>query len=57
MTVYVMLATPTALNTYIITRKLGGDGEVAAGSILATTLLSVVTIPIGIVILKNYGIL
>ncbi len=56
-TIYVMLAVPTALNTYIVTRKLHGDERVAAGTILATILLSVLTIPIGIVILKAAGIL
>lgn len=56
-TIYVMLAVPTALNTYIMTRKLNGDERVAAGTIVATILLSIVTIPIGIVILKGAGVL
>lgn len=56
-TIYVMLAVPTALNAYIVTRKLGGDEEVAAGTIVATLLLSIATIPIGIVLMRGMGII
>lgn len=56
-TMYVMLAVPTALNAYIVTRKLGGDAETAAGTVVATVLLSVLTIPIGIVLLKGAGVI
>lgn len=56
-TSYVMLAVPTAMNAYIVTRKLGGDEEVSAGIIVATLLLTIVTIPVGIVILKGIGII
>ena len=56
-TIYVMLSVPTALNAYIVTRKLGGDAETAAGTIVATILLSVVTIPVGIVLLKGVGVI
>ena len=56
-TIYVMLAVPTALNAYIVTRKLGGDQEVAAGTIVATLLLSVATIPIGIVLMRRIGLI
>lgn len=56
-TIYVMLAVPSALNTYVVTRKLNGDERVAAGTIVATILLSIATIPIGIVVLKGAGVL
>ncbi|MBH1940006.1 AEC family transporter [Mobilitalea sibirica] len=56
-TIYVMLATPTAMNAYIMTKKLGGDGEISAGIIVLTVLLSVVTIPMGAYIFKLLGII
>lgn len=56
-TIYVMLSVPTALNAYIVTKKLGGDEEASAGIVVATLLLSIVTIPVGIVLLKGAGVL
>lgn len=56
-TIYVMLATPTAMNAYIMAKKLGGDGELSAGIIVLTVILSVATIPIGTYLLTTLGIL
>lgn len=56
-TVYVAMAVPTALNAYIMTKKMGGDGEMCAGVILASMLLSVVTLPGGIWLLRTLAIL
>lgn len=36
----VLLATPTAVASYVLTEQLGGDAELAAGTIVASTLLA-----------------
>ena len=56
-TIYVMLSVPTALNAYIVTKKLGGDEDTAAGIVVATLSLCIVTVPVGIVLLKGAGII
>lgn len=56
-TVFIMLAAPTALNSYIMTRKLGGDAELGAGIIVMTVLISIIIIPAGTFLLKLTGIL
>lgn len=56
-TVFVVMAVPTALNAYIMTKKMGGDGEMCAGIILASMLLSVVTLPAAIWLLRTLAIL
>jgi malate permease and related proteins len=40
----VMLATPTAAASYTMATQLGGDGELAAGSVVMSTLLSLVAL-------------
>lgn len=39
-----MLAMPTAVSTYIYSSELGGDGDLASATILATTVAAVVTL-------------
>ena len=56
-TVFVTMAVPTALNAYIMTKKMGGDGEMCAGVILASMLLSVITLPGGIWLLRTLAVL
>ena len=56
-TVFVTLSVPSATNTYIMTKKMGGDAELAAGIVAATTLFSILTIPIGLTLLRMAGVL
>lgn len=51
-TIYVMLAVPTAMNSYIMTKQLGGDGELSAGIIVSSVIFSFFTIPIGVFVLR-----
>lgn len=54
-TILVLFTTPTALNAYIMAKKLGGDGELSAGIIVLTVILTVITIPAGTFVLKSLG--
>ena len=56
-TIFVLFSVPTAMNAYIMAKKLGGDGELSAGIIVLTVILSVVTMPIGAFILKSFGLI
>ncbi len=51
-TIYVLMATPTAMNAYIVTKKFGGDEVLVGGIILATIISSAIILPIGAIILK-----
>lgn len=56
-TIYVLMATPTAMNAYILTKKLGGDDLLAGGIILATVALSAIILPVGAIILNIFHII
>lgn len=55
-TTFVLFAVPSAMNVYIVTKKMGGDEELGAAIIVATMLLSVITMPAGIWLIKSMGI-
>jgi len=54
-TLYVYNAVPSATNSYIMTKNMNGDGDLAAGIVMLTSLLSVITMTIGIFLLKSLG--
>ena len=55
--VYVFFAAPSAVNCFILARKLGGDGELAADAVLTTSCASVITLTLGVFILKTLGLI
>ena len=46
---------PTAVNTYIITKRMGGDGNLASGAVVVTHLLSMLTMTTMIFLMKTAG--
>jgi predicted permease len=48
-------AAPTATNSYILARQMGGDAPYMASLISASTLISVITMPIILYFLFNFG--
>ncbi|MBE7720835.1 MAG: AEC family transporter [Lacrimispora celerecrescens] len=56
-TAFVLFSVPSAMNAYIVTKKMGGDDELGAAVIVATMLLSVITMPVGIWLIKSVGII
>ncbi|MBQ1289820.1 MAG: AEC family transporter [Lachnospiraceae bacterium] len=56
-TIYVLHAVPSAVNSYIMTAKMGGDEETGAGIVMLTSLVSVVTMTLGIFLLKQLGLI
>jgi hypothetical protein len=50
----ILLATPTAITTYIMARELGGDTLIASGTITLTTLVSPVTYLLWIWMLETF---
>lgn len=56
-TAFVMFAVPSAMNVYIVTKKMGGDGELGAAIITVSMLLSAVTLPVGIWVMKSLGVI
>jgi len=52
----VLSGTPAAVNVYIITQKMGGDGEMASGIVVLSTALSIVTLTIWLFALKTFGV-
>ncbi|WP_346726800.1 AEC family transporter [Feifania hominis] len=53
----VMLCSPTAANSYIMAKNMGGDSELASSIIVGTTLFSVVTLTAWIFVFRTVGIL
>lgn len=54
---YVLYASPTAVNSYIMAANMGSDEKLASNIILMTTIFSVFTFTIGVYIFKCIGIL
>lgn len=50
--VCILMATPTAIASYVLTEQLGGDDRLAAGTIVASTLLSMASLT-GVIWLLN----
>ena len=46
MLLMVFFALPTAASSYILTRQMGGDGQLMAGAITLQTALAVLTLPV-----------
>ena len=53
---YFFLASPTAVVSYVMSRASGRDGKLAANIIVVSTLLSVVTIMLGLYLLQLVGL-
>ncbi|MDO5400329.1 MAG: AEC family transporter [Eubacteriales bacterium] len=51
--IFIFFATPTAINSYILAGRLGGDGKLAGDIVLATSCLSTITLMAGIFLLKS----
>lgn len=51
--VFIFFSAPTAVNSYILAGRMGGDGKLAGDAVLATSCVSSITLTIGIFILKS----
>lgn len=56
-TLTIVGAMPAAVNVYIITDKMGGDGKLACGAVVVTHLASLVTMTGIVFFLKNMGLI
>lgn len=54
-TLYVSFGTPTAINSYAMTREMGGDGDLAANIILYTTLASAISMTLFVFTFRTLG--
>lgn len=52
----VLTGTPSAVNVYIVTQKMDGDGELASGIVVLSTALSVLTLTLWLFALKTMGV-
>ena len=55
--VFIFFAAPTAVNSYILADRMGGDGKLAADAVLVTSCLSCLTLTAGIFLLKTLQLL
>jgi malonate transporter and related proteins len=55
--IIIITATPTASNSYILSRQLGGDSTFMAGMVATTTVFSLISIPLLIMIVSHFGLL
>ncbi|MCR4673037.1 MAG: AEC family transporter [Lachnospiraceae bacterium] len=52
-----MLASPATVSGYVMARNLGHEGTVSAGIIMLSTLLSAITLPVWLYILRSMGLI
>ena len=55
--ILILFGAPTAVSSYIMAKKMGNDGELAAQILLLTTFLCMLTIFGGIFIIKSIGLI
>ena len=55
-TIYVLFGVPSAMNVFIVTKSMGGDDGIAANIIVSSVFLSVITMAIGIFMLRSFGV-
>lgn len=53
----IFFAAPTAINSYVLAGRMGGDGKLAGDSVLVTTGLSALTLTAWIFVLKSFALL
>ncbi|MEH6549788.1 MAG: AEC family transporter [Pseudomonadales bacterium] len=54
---FLLTATPTAAASYIMVQAMGGDGRLAANVIVVSSVLSALTITLGLLILRSTGLI
>lgn len=55
--VFIVFSAPTAVNSYILAEKMGGDKGLAADAVLLTSCMAMVTLTIGIFVLRFFGLI
>lgn len=55
--VLIFFAAPTAVNSYVLAGRMGGDGKLAGDSVLVTTGLAALTLTAWIFVLKSFALL
>ena len=55
--IFILFACPTAIASFIMAEAMGANSRLAGNILLLTTLLSVVTITLGLFILKENGLI
>lgn len=55
--VFIIFGTPSAVNCFVLAKKMKGDEVLAGDGVVYTTIFSAFTIPIGIFVLKTMGFL
>ena len=53
--IFIMFGTPSAVTSYIMAKRMKSDGDVASQILIISTLLCILTLFLGIFILKNLG--
>lgn len=54
---FVLFSAPTAVSSYVMSKNMGGDGDLASQIILVSTFLSMFTITAGIYLLKLFALI
>ena len=54
---FVLFSAPTAVSSYVMSKNMGGDGDLASQIILVTTFFSMITITLGIYLLKMFALI
>ena len=54
---FILFACPTAIASFIMAEAMGSNSKLAANILLMTTLVSLVTITLGLFVLKEYNLI
>lgn len=55
--IFVLFSAPTAVSSYVMSKNMGGDGDLASQIILLSTFFSMFTITAGIYLLKSFALI
>lgn len=54
---FILACTPTSVSSYIMAKEMGSDAQLTSQAIIVTTAVSIVTIFLGVFILRNLGMI
>ena len=55
--IFIVFGAPTAASSYIMAQSMGSDGDLAGEIVVFTTMMSVLSIFVGIAALRGFGII
>ena len=55
--IFILFSAPTAITSFVMAKNMGSDEQLAAQIVVLTTMVSIVTLPVGILVMKYFTLI